>query len=94
MATAIEEYYTNILDSLLDHNDCHITPLSSKKLRKAIIRVIAETEEEEKDPERNVNNVNMDTFVQSPFTINRQRKDANVSNERRIDPDIHAEAIK
>ena len=41
---------------------------------------MAETEEEEHDTERNTNNVNMDTFLQSPATINTQSKDANVTN--------------
>ena len=43
MTTAIEEYYTKMLDSLPDHNDRHITPLSSKKLQETVIRVMAET---------------------------------------------------
>ena len=45
MATAREEYYTMMMDSLLDHNDRHGTPLSSKTLREAVSRVMAETEE-------------------------------------------------
>ena len=75
MATAREEYYTNMLDSLPDHNDRHGTPLSSKKLQEAVIRVKEETEGEEKYSKRNVNNVTMDTLFQSLVTINRQRKD-------------------
>ena len=84
MATAKEEYYTNILDSLLDHNYPH------KKLQEAVIRVMEETEYEEKYSKRNANNVTMDNFIQSPITINTQKKDANMSNERRIASDIHA----
>ena len=80
-----------MLDSLLDHNHCHCTPLSSKNLQEAVIRV---TEEEEKYSERNVNNVNTDTLFQSPVTINAKNKDANVTNERQIASDIHAETIK
>ena len=53
-----------------------------------------ETEEEEKDAKRNVNNVTMDTLFQYPFTINTQRKYANLTNERRITLDIHAETMK
>ena len=94
MATAREEYYTKMLDSLLNHNDCHGTPLSSKKIQGAVSRFIAETEEEEKDAERNIKNVSMDTLFQSPVTINTQRKNENVTNERQIALDIHSETIK
>ena len=44
--------------------------------------------EGERDAKINVNNVTMDTFLQSPVTINTQRKYANVTNERRIASDI------
>ena len=94
MATAREEYYKKMLDSLLDDNDRHGTPSSSKKLQEVVIRVMAETEEEKKDAERNVNNVTMDTLFQSPVTINTQRKDANLTNEIKIASGIHAETIK
>ena len=94
MANVREEYFTKMLDSLLDHNDRHGTPLSSKKLQEAVSRVMAETEEEEKYAKRNVNNVTMDTLYQYPVTINIQRKYANVKNERQIASDIHAETIK
>ena len=50
-------------------------------------------EEEEKDAERNVNNVTMNNLFQSPVTINAQMKDENVTNERRIALDIHTETI-
>ena len=53
-----------------------------------------QTEGEEKDAERNVNNITIDTLVQSSVTINKQREDATVSNERRIASNIHAEMIK
>ena len=55
---------------------------------------MAETEEEEKYAKCNVNNVTMDNLFQSPETINKQRNDANLSNERLIASDIHAETIK
>ena len=45
IANVREEYYTKMLDSLLDHNDCHGTPLSSKNLQEAVSRVMSETEE-------------------------------------------------
>ena len=88
MSTAREEYYTKMLDSLHDDNDRHGTPLFSKNLQEAVIRVI---EEEEKDTERNVT---MDDLFHSPITINTQRKDPNVTNERQISSSIHAETIK
>ena len=55
---------------------------------------MAGTEEEEKDAECNVDNVTMDTLFQSPISINAQKKDANMTNERRIAADIHAETMK
>ena len=80
-----------MLDSIIQHNHRHGTPLSSKKLREAVIRVM---EDEEKDAKRNVNNITMDTFFQSPVTFNAQKKDANVTYERLIASDILAETIK
>ena len=59
MATAREENYTKMLDSLLDYNDRHGTPLSSKNLQEAVRRFMAETEDEEKDAKRNINNITM-----------------------------------
>ena len=51
-------------------------------------------EEEEKDAKRNVNNITTDNLFQSPVTINAQKKDANVTYERRIASGILAETIK
>ena len=83
-----------MLDFPLDHNDRHRTPLSSKKLQEAVSRVMAETKQEEKDVKRNVNNVTMDDLFQSPVTIKAQRKDANMTNKKKIASDIHAEMMK
>ena len=56
---------------------------------------MAKTEEEERDAKRNANNVTMDTFFHnSPVTINTQRKNANVANERQIYSNILEETIK
>ena len=56
---------------------------------------MTETEEEECDAKRNANNVTMDTlFNHPPVTINTQRKNANIKNERRIYSNILAETIK
>ena len=82
MATPRDEYYTNMLETLIDHYYRHNAPFSSEKLQRAASRVMAETEEEECDAKRNANNVTMDNFLQSPVTINTQKKDANVTNER------------
>ena len=51
-------------------------------------------EDEEKDAERNVNNVTTDIFFQSPVTVNVQNKDANGTYERQIASGIISEAIK
>ena len=54
-----------------------------------------ETEEEERDAKRSSNNLNMDTFFNhSPVTSNKQRKNANKTNERRIYSNILAETLK
>ena len=91
MAIAREVYYEKMLNYLLKNNDRHGTPFSIKKLQEVVSRF---TEEEEKYAERKVNNATMDTLFQSPVTINTQRKDTNVTNERPIAADIHAETMK
>ena len=53
-----------MLETLIDHNDRHNTPFPSEKLRQAVGRVMAETEEEYRDAKRTTNNVSMDTFLQ------------------------------
>ena len=50
--------------------------------------------DEEKDAERRVNNVTMDTLFQPPITINKKNKDSNVKYERRIASGILVETIK
>ena len=94
MATEIKVYFAKILDYLLDNYERHGTPLSSKNIQETVNKVVAGTEEEEKDAKNNVKNITMDTLFQSPVTINPQKKYANVTNERRIAADIHAETMK
>ena len=94
MVTAREEYYTKMLNSLLNNNYRHGTPFSSKNLQEAVSRVVAEREEKEKYAGCNVNKVTMDTSSWSPVMINTQRKYSSMTNERRIASDIHAETIK
>ena len=91
IATPREEYFMKMLDSLLYYNHRQGTPLYSKKLQEAVSRFM---EEGEKYAERNIKKVNVDDFFQSPVTINTQKKDANLTNERRIASDIYAETIK
>ena len=81
MATPKEEYFTDMLDSLIKHNRRHGTPFSSKKLWEVVIRVM---EYEERDSERNINKVTTGTLFQYPVTINAQKKDENMTYERRI----------
>ena len=83
IATTKEKYYTKMLETLGDYNDRNNAPLSNKKLRKAVGKVMAEMEEEQRDAKRNANNVTMDTFChQSPVTTNTQGKIENLKNER------------
>ena len=91
MATPKEEYYTEMLYSLLEYNHCHGTPFYSRNIQEAVIRVM---EDKEKYAKRNVNNVTTDTLFQSPRTINVQKKDSNVTYERLIASGILAETIK
>ena len=57
-----EEYHTNILDTLVNYNEHNNGPLSNKSIQQAIRRVVSETEEQERDAERNANHVTMDTI--------------------------------
>ena len=93
MVTAREEYYTKMLKSLLDNNDCHGTPFSSKFFQEAVSRVVSEREEKGKYVVCNVNKVTMYDFSWSPLRST-QRKYSSMTNERRIALDIHAETIK
>ena len=43
MATQIEEYYTNLLENIIDHNDRHNAPLSNEKLQELVSAIIAKT---------------------------------------------------
>ena len=84
-----------MLETGVDYNDRNNVPFSNEKLIQAVSKVMAETEEEERDAKRNANNVTMDTFChQSPVTTNTQGKIANVKNERQISSDILEETIK
>ena len=95
MATTNEKYYMKMLETLVDYNDCNNTPSSNEKLRQAVSKVMAVTEEEENDSECNTNNVTMDNlFHQSSFTTNTQGEIENVTIERRITLDILAETIR
>ena len=84
MVTEREVYFTKMLDSLLVNSECHGTLLPREKLQESVSRVM----------EDNVNNITMDTLFHSPLTINVQNKYANVTSERRIAADIHAESIE
>ena len=46
MATEVNEYFTDILDTLNEYQDRHGQRLSSKKLREAVRRVMDEEEED------------------------------------------------
>ena len=43
--TPRDEYYTNLLETLVNYNDRNIDPLSNEKIQQAVRRVMAETEE-------------------------------------------------
>ena len=94
MAAPKERYYTKIVETLVDYNDRNNAPFFDEKLLQAVIKVMAETEEEELNSKLNANNVTMDNLCQSPVTTNTQGEVSNVTNERQISSDIMAETIK
>ena len=95
MDTTKEKYYTKMLETLVDCNDCNNAPLSNDKLRQEASKVMAETKEEEHDSKRKANNVTMDTFChQYPVTTNTQGEIENVTNEKRISSEILEETMK
>ena len=94
MATLRYEYHTKILENIIDHNYRHDAPLCSEKLWQAVIRVMSETEEEERDAENNANNVTMDTFFNHSTISPSQGEIANATNERRIGLEILKETMK
>ena len=75
-----QKNYMTLVETLIDHNDCHNVPFSNENIRQSVSTVMAETEEEERDAKHNTNNVTMDTFIQSPITTNTQRNIPNVPN--------------
>ena len=76
-------YYTEMLEIIVDYNDRNNAPLSNEKLQQEINRAIIETRKEERNTERNANNVTMDNFCyQYPVTTNTQGEIANVKNEK------------
>ena len=93
MKTPKEKYFTKMLETLIYYNDHHNVPLFNEKTQQAFSKVMAETDKEERDAKCNSNNVNMDTFCQSPVTTNTQIKIVNMTNERRISSYILAETI-
>ena len=66
MVTQEEEYYTDLLETMIEHNDLTNTPFPKKKLRQAINTIMAEMEE----GKRNYNNVTTDTFIHPPISTN------------------------
>ena len=84
-----------MLETIVDYNDRNNEPWSNMKLQQQVSKVMAETEEEERDAKRNANNVTMDTLGHRfPATTNKEGEIANGTNERRIILNILAETIK
>ena len=88
MATPKDKYYIKLLKSVIEHNDHQNVALSNDNLRQAIIKVVAETEDEDFEAKRNANNATMGNLSQSPVTTNTQGNIENVPNERQITSDI------
>ena len=62
MANVDNEYFSDILDTLNEYQDCHGQRLSIKKLREAVRRIM---DEEEEEMERNINNITCNNTFQS-----------------------------
>ena len=88
MATPKDKYYMTLVETLIEHNDHHNVALSNDNLRQAIIKVVAETEDEDFEAKRNANNATMGNLSQSPVMTNTQGNIENVPNERQITSDI------
>ena len=41
MATQEGEYLADLLETIIEHNDCHKVPLSKEKLRKVVSMIVA-----------------------------------------------------
>ena len=46
MATPKVKYFENMMETIVDHNDCHNASLSNEKLQQAVDKVVADTEDE------------------------------------------------
>ena len=95
MATPRDKYYEKMLETLVGYNDCNNAPFSNGDIQQAISTVMSETEAEERSIITDANNVNMDTFCQSPVTNNKQRENSNaiLTSERRNNSDVLAETL-
>ena len=77
MTTPRYKYYKKLLDTLVEYNNDQNAPLYNEKSEQAISKVIADTEEEERNIMSDANNVTMETFCQSSVTTNAQRDNEN-----------------
>ena len=71
MATGGNENFTYMIDNLNEYQYRHSQSLYIKKLKEAVLRVM---EQEEEEIERNINNITSDTSIESPVTVNVQKK--------------------
>ena len=94
MDTQKEENYTDLLETMIEHNDLSKTPFPKEKLWKSINAIVSEIEDEERDAGRNANKVTTDTFIQPPVTDNTPREETDVENESRIDLNSQTETLK
>ena len=69
----------------------HSQIFSNKKLWDSVIRVM---QEEEEEIESHINNIKMDTSCHSHVATDAEKKDANMSLERRLASGVLAETIK
>ena len=80
VATQKEEYYTDLLETIIEHKDRSKTPLSKEKLWQAINTIVEEMEDEECDSKHNNNYVITYTLIQPPVTTNTPREKTAVAN--------------
>ena len=90
MATPKEEYFTEMLHSILEHNHRHGKHYPVKSFEKQL----SESWKMKKYAKGNVNNFTTDNLFHPPVNINAQKKDSNMTYERRMALGILAETMK
>ena len=88
--TPEEEYYMDLFETMIEHNERTKTLLSKEKLQQAINMIVSETKEEECNP----NNVTIETFIQPTDTTSTPIEQIDIANQKRISSESLTETMK